>query len=369
MNRSAYGAIAAAFAVMLVIATGAGQQPAAVLDRVTVRSTAKKDGSTVIHEGKLKLSPVGLQVFSGEKLDKATTISFADIVKFEPGDLPGVNREDMLSQLKLEGNRARKDCETARGVYVNMLKKAAGAPESTKRHLEYRIALMSTKIADLSGDDEKWAELAEVAVKEWTSFLTGYRSGWEIWPAARTQARLFVEQGKFDEAAKLWGRMAKNPELPPDLKLEASIEEIDAQFRAKAFSTAASLAAELGQSTAPGVAKDKLAIYERAAKAAEGGLKQDSVQPVVDDIKKRIGGSKDASVRAVGFSVSGELDLLANRPRDAMWEFLSVETLYNSDKDEVLKAMCRLVQSFQAQMDEDRRKQYRDKIRHFRGSF
>ena len=358
-----------ALGVALLIDAASGRQPATAPDRIIVRGSAKKDGSTATHEGKLKLSPVGLQVLSGEKLDKATTISFADVVKIEPGDLPGVNREDMLSQLKLESNRNRKDYETAKGVYANLLKKAASAPEPTRRHLEYRHAMMSTKIADVSADDEKWAELAEVAVKEWTGFLTGYKSGWEVWPAARSLARLFVEQNKYDECAKLWGRMAKNPELPPDLKLEAGIEEIDALFRAKAHSTAASLAGELAKSAAPGAAADKLAIYERAAKAAEAGLKEDTVQPVVDDIKKRIGASKDPSVRAVGFGVAGELYLLANRPRDAMWEFLAVETLYNSDRDEVLKAMCRLVQSFQAQMDEDRPKQYRERIRHYRAGF
>jgi hypothetical protein len=312
---------------------------------------------------------VGLQVLTGEKQDKATTISFDDIIRIEPGDLPGVNREEMLSQLKLESNKNRKDYETARAVYHNLLKKASSAPEPTRRHLEFRAALMATKVADVSGDDEKWAELAEAAAKEWTGFLAGYQSGWEIWPAAKTLARLFVEQNKYEEAAKLWGRLARNPELPPDMKLEANIEEIDSQFRAGAFSTAASLSGELARSTVPGTAKDKLETFELAAKAAESGLKEDSVQPVVDEIKKRISASKDASVRAVGFGVMGELYLIANRPRDAMWEFLAVETLYNSDRDEVLKAMCRLVQAFRAQMDEDRPKQYRDKIRVYRASF
>jgi hypothetical protein len=369
MIRQTISAAGVVLGVTLLIDAAGGRQPASVPDRITVRGAAKKDGSAVTHEGKLRLSPEGLQVLTGEKLDRATTISFADVVKIEPGDLPGVNREEMLSQLKLESNRTRKDYETAKGVYANLLKKAASAPEPTRRHLEYRQAMMSTRIADVSADDEKWAELADVAVKDWTGFLTGYKSGWEVWPAARSLARLYVEQNKYDEGAKLWGRMALNPELPPDLQIEASIEEIDALFRAKSHPMAASRAMAVARSAAPGAAKDKLAIYERAAKAAEAGLKEDTVQPVVDDIKKLIGASKDSSVRAVGFGVAGELYLLANRPRDAMWEFLAVETLYNSDRDEVLKAMCRLVQSFQAQMDEDRPKQYRERIRHYRAGF
>jgi tetratricopeptide (TPR) repeat protein len=369
MIRKLVGSLIVIAAVAVVIDTAGGQQPTNVPDKIVVRNNVKKDGSVITYEGKLKLSPVGLQVLSGEKLDKATTIHFADIVRFEPGDMPGVNRDDMLAQLKLESNKNKKDYETAKSVYSAMLKKAASSPEPTKRYLEFRVVSMSTKIADESADDEKWSELADLAAKEWTGFLTDYKAGWEIWPAARSLARLYVELNKYEEAAKMWGRVAKNPELPPDLKLEAGIQEIDAHFRAKAYSTAATLAEALGKSTGPGAAKDKLAIYERAAKAADGGLKENTVQVVVDHIRKKIAESKDATVRGVGYGVIGELYTLVNRHRDAMWEYLTVETVYNADKDEVLKAMCRLVEAFKAQMDEDRPKTYREKIRRFRSTF
>ena len=213
--------------VVLLIEGAAGRQPTNAPDKVVVRNNAKKDGSVITYEGKLKLSSVGLQVLSGEKLDKATTIHFTDIVKFEPGDIPGVNRDDMLAQLKLESNKNKKDYETAKGVYSTMLKKATGSPEPTKRYLEFRVVSMSTKIADESGDDEKWSELADIAIKEWTGFLTDYKSGWEIWPAARRWRDCTSNSTSTEDAAKMWGRMAKNPE-PPDLKLEASIHEIDA---------------------------------------------------------------------------------------------------------------------------------------------
>jgi len=363
MIRKAIGGAVALFVVTLLVEAAIGRQANTALDRIVVR---KKDGNTTTYDGRLKLSPAGLQVLTGEKLDKATTINYDDIVKYEPGEMPGVNRDDMLAQIKLENNKTRKDYETAKGVYATMLKKAAGAPDTTKRHLEYRIALMSTKIADESSDEEKWAELADVAAKEWTGFLTGYKSGWEIWPAAKAVARIYAEQNKFDEAAKMWGRLAKNPDLPPNLKLEAGIEEVDAQFRAKAYSTAATLAETLGKSAGPGAAKDKLAIYERAAKAADAGLKPDTVKPVVAEIEKKIAASKDAAVQAAGFSAIGELYLLVNKPREAMWAFLWVETVKNQDKEEVLKAMCRLVLAFQAQMDEEMQKKYREKIRRFR---
>ena len=188
-------------------------------------------------------------------------------------------------------------------------------------------------------------------------------------PSARAGARLYAELNKFDEAAKMWSRMAKNTELPPGLRLEASLQEIDTQFRSKAYSTAAAAVEALAKTVGPGAVKDKLAIYERAAKAAESGLNADNVKPVVDDIEKKIAESKDPGVRGVGYGVIGELYLAAGRPRDAMWAYLWVETVYNADKDEVLKAMCRLVEVFKALMDEDRPKVYREKIRRFRANF
>jgi hypothetical protein len=368
MFRQVIRGLVVAAAVALLIEVAAGRQPDTVLDAITVRNTAKKDGSTITYQGRLKLSPAGLQVLTGKDLEKATTITFADLVRFEPGDMPGVNRDDMLKNVKLEANKTKKDYETARANYSAMLTKAAGAPDATRRHLEFRVVAMSTKIADETGDDEKWAEAADAAAKEWRSFLTGHKGGWEVWPAARAVARLYAERNKFDEAAKVWGGMAKNTELPADLRLEAGIQEVDALFRSKAFAEAATQAEALGKAAAAGPAKDKLALYERAARAA-AGLKEDTLRPVADDIRKKIAESKDPTVRGVGYGVLGELYALVNNPRQAMWEFLTVETVYNTDRDEVFKAMCRLVEMFKAQADEDRPKQYREKIRRMRGTF
>jgi hypothetical protein len=65
----------------------------------------------------------------------------------------------------------------------------------------------------------------------------------------------------------------------------------------------------------------------------------------------------------------GELHLLAGKHREAMWAFLWVETVYNADRYDALKAMCRLAEVFRSQADEDRAKSYREKIRRFREGF
>jgi hypothetical protein len=349
----------------------------AVPDKVVVRD--KKDGSTRTYDGKLTLRAAGLQVLAADGNKVLATIHYGDIVKFTPGDMPGIDRGAVLAQMGVEDKKTRKDYEASRDVYAEMLKKAGPAPEPSKRYLEFKVAMMFTRVADETPDEEGWAKLAETAAEKWSGFLTEYKSGWELWPAARTGARLYAELNKFGEAARLWSRLSKNPELPPDLRLEAGIQEIDAQFRSGAYSPAAVAAKALADATPPGAAKIRLAIYEQAAKAANDGLTGESAKAAADKIEAAVKESADQAVRATVYGMIGELYLAvkpkerdgtpAKEPREAMWAFLWVETVFNHDKDEVLKAMCRLVEAFKAQPDEEMVKRYRERIRRFRANF
>ena len=329
-------------------------------DKVTVRD--RKDGSTKTYDGQFKVGPAGFQVFGGEKFDKVlVTVAPDDVVKFAVGDLPGVDREALRTVATKE---EKKEYDVARVGYADLLKKSAAAPERTKRYLEFKVAMTNNKIVDDTDADKGWKAKAEDAVKVWAGFLNEYKSGWELWPAVRAATRLQIELGKYDDAARTWGRLAKNAELPPDAKLEAAIQEIDLQIRGKAYSAAGAAATELAK-TAAGAKKDRLAIYEIAAAAGGSGKPTDGI----DKIKAELNKTKDASVHATGFSMMGELYLAGGKPRDALWEFAMVETVLNQDKDEAFKAISRLADMFEAQMDEEQTKKYRDKLKRFRGTF
>jgi hypothetical protein len=362
MMRTALRGLAI-LAVLALAIDAAGGQPAAA-DKVVLRE--KKDGTVKTYDANLKLGPGGLQVIgAGNKL--IATIAPEDLVRFVPGDLPGVDRNTVLNLISAEEAKGKPDYKKMQVGYADLQKKAAGAPEATRRYLDFKLATAATKVADESGDDEKWDELADVAAKAWAGFLGEYKASWETWPATRTQSRLLVELKKYDELARLWGRTAKLADLPADLKLEAGLRALDAEIRSGGggIASAVELAAGLGKTTGPGVAKDKIAVYEQAATNAKKGDFAEGIKAVEAVIAK----TKDSAVRGVGYAMIGELHLLAGKPRDAMWAFLWVETVYNQDKDEVLKAMCRLVEIFRAQADEDRAKAYREKIRRFREAF
>jgi hypothetical protein len=336
-----------------------------VPDKVTVRD--RKDNSTKAYEGTFTVGPTGFQVIStGADKKVLATVAPDDVVKVAIGDLPGVARDTILV---LNGKEEKKEWDGVRTGYIDLLKKA-GLPERSKRYLEFKTVSLTQKIVDeLDPGDKGWKDKADACIADWNQFLISddTKLGWEQWPGTRACTRLQIERGKYDDAARAWNRVAKNPNMPPDAKLEAAIQEIDMQIRSRAaaaYSAAATTAGELAK-TAAGTKKDRLVIYELAAKAGSTGKPLDGIEPIKAEMNK----TKDPGVHATGFSMMGELYLAGNKPRDAMWMFLWVETVVNQDRDEVFKALSRLSEMFETQMDEEQSKKYHDKIKRFRATF
>jgi tetratricopeptide (TPR) repeat protein len=342
--------------------TGSLRAQAPTLDRVEVRD--RKDGSVKTLTGKLTLNKNGLQVLSGDK--KAILLSFDDIIRIVPGDLPGVDRLTFNSALNAEEKRTLKDYESARSIYTDLLKKTNDP--AAKRHLEYRLALIATRLADLQSEGATWKESVTAAIKEWNNFLLTHTSGWEVWPATRTAARLYVDLGNYNEAARWWAQIRKLPDLPPDLVLEATLQEVDAHFRNKDYSAAHRLATEAAQKLKPGIYRDRFDLYAQVADKARNGLTNNKV---VDDIvalvEDKLNKLTDPLTRATAFGILGEIyRQRPDRLRDAMWSFLWVETVYNTDKYEVHKAVVRLVEIFAALKDKDRTASQQDRLRQLR---
>lgn len=354
MNRFALRGLL--LALLLAFATSAARAQN-VPDKVTVR---QKDGTAKTFDGTFSASAAGFQVIATDKKVVAT-VNPDDVLKVAIGDLPGADRPLILSNATKEEKR---DWEGARKGYDDLLKKSNTAPERTKRHLEFKRNVMTQRVADELDYEKDWAGKADECAKDWGAFFTEYKSGWELWPATRSQARIFIERGKFDEAARAWNRLAKSAEMPPEAKTEAAIQEIDLNVRTKTYGPAAQAAGEQLK-TATGAKKDRLVIYEIAAKAGGDGKHLEGVEKIRAEMNK----TKDPNVHATGFSMMAELYLAGGKPRDAMWSFLWVETVLNQDREEVFKAISRLANLFADQMDDDQLKKYREKLKRYRSSF
>jgi hypothetical protein len=332
-------------------------QPPGPQDRVYY--VPKKGVAVKEEDAELKVDASGVKIINTGKL--SATVTVADIVRTFPVDLKELPRDQAGEAiLKYEATR---DWDKARGAYEGLREKfKANAPDRLRKWLAFRIAYTTTRAADDTPVDSGWKDKAEAGLKLLNDYLADYPGGWEAWAATRTAARVNHELGKSEAAARLWAKQAKAPDITPDLRVEAAYQEADALMRAKRFTEAAGKAAEALPKAAPGAPKERLNLIVLAAKAAEANPLE-GVAAVESEIAK----TKDAAVRATGYALAGELYLAANKPREAMWSLLWVEVVYNQDREEVAKALARLVEVFKQLGDEDRERAYHDRMRRNRG--
>lgn len=360
------GAVALAMVAATLASAGYGQQ-GGLGYKVYYRDKANREGPEKIIDGEqLKVTPAGVQVIN--KGTVTTTISPNDILRVDPGEVPPLDRKDVAAQITLE---REKKWEPALATYLDMQKKAkaAGAPAPSMRYLEFKVAYTSARAADDATDDA-WKDKTEAAQKLLNDYLisSNYQGGWEIWPVGRMRARMLLELERPGDAVTTWNKLSKSNDVPADLKTEAALEEIDYLFRAKQFPVAGQQISAL-KPGATGAAKDRLTLYEIAIKCAETAAPGQPmpIAQVVKPLQDLVDQTKDPVVKAVGYNLLGEVCMMAEKPREAMWNYLWVEVVYNQDRDEVLKAMIRLVKAFDAQQDEDRTRNYREKLRRYRG--
>lgn len=315
----------------------------------------KKDNAEGRYAGELTESAAGISVKAGGKV--VGVVSPADVLTVEYTRLPGL--ENMLNLRQSEN----KDVVKARNDYLAELKKNPTDPR-TRRYLEFKDATLSARIADSKNGEEFKAEAA-TAVEKLATFARTYAKSWEVWPTARTAARLQAELGKTTEATAILANLAKNAELPVELRLEARLAEIDVLLRSSTPTTAASAITELAgmkELPATGSSREKLKIYQAMLKGIETKTDGKKPEAAVKEIEDLVTKTTDASVRAVGHNSLGQLYTMVNLPRDAMWEYLWVETVYNQDRSELIKAVASLEETFTKLGDKDRADIYKAKL-------
>ncbi len=231
-------------------------------DTVKYRDRAK-DGEETTKIGDVKETPGGI-VVSGT--GKNVAISPADVIAVYYGRLAGV--EDKI-RLELPSWDAKGGAE-ALTKYEDLQKTAAnaGADDRTRRFLEFKVAMWSAKVADAK-TGAAFKPAATAAIDKLSTVARAYSKSWEVWPAARTAARLQAELGQFDAAAATLANLAMAEGIPHDLKNEAKLAEVEVLFRSGSTINAAPAIEALAKvSSLNDSQKDRLAIYQAALKGA-----------------------------------------------------------------------------------------------------
>lgn len=375
----------AGFTVALAALTvgTAPAQPASDTDRLFFIDRTK-DGKLEVVLAELKESPAGIQVIGADKKLKQT-VSPADVVRIEYTALKGVDKDAYAQANRLE---AGPDANPAKGAaaFADLLAKAgATADPRTKRVLTFRQLMLAVRTNDAEADEAKFAAAAAPLADQLTAFARTYAKSWEFWPTTRTAARLAVELRKPADAASRMRELSDNADLAADLRTDARLAEVGYLLMSPGRAAHTALAeARKGEASMTERQKERVAILadvlalpdpepvpanlppeEADAKAAAAAKKiRDAVAKVEAGT---LGKAKDGAARAAGYNAIGEIYLRHKLDRDAMWAYLWVDVVYNQDKDEQVKALVRLIQLFKARQEDERVKQFHDRLLKARG--
>jgi hypothetical protein len=82
----------------------------------------------------------------------------------------------------------------------------------------------------------------------------------------------------------------------------------------------------------------------------------------VADLRKMAADAKDPGEIALAYNTLGDCYLMNNMPKDAAYEYLYVDLIYNQNKEQLQKAITQLVQVFKELKQPDRAKEYAEKL-------
>ena len=345
--------------VALAVVPRTAAQPPAASEKATV-TFRTPDGKVLTEVAEVKESAGRLELTYGKT---KAVVNAPDVLKVEPAVLAGANAAEVATARTLEDG---KDAGKAAASYADQGKKAgAAAPDRTKRYFAFKEAAMSTKVADGKTGADFDAE-AKKAVEKWAAVLPMSRKGYEIWPAAKTTARLQAELNDFGKAAATLGALAGTPDLPKELRYEALLLQAAMNLRGRQNSAVDATVGQLEKDKEfpTGGPRDRLNVLKVAAKVNLPATPPATPASGEDAAKLQaaIDAAKDPVAKGIGYAALGELHLANGLPRDAMWAYLWVDVVYNQEHDDQVLAVARLAQLFDLMGDKDRADQFREKL-------
>jgi tetratricopeptide (TPR) repeat protein len=180
-----------------------------------------------------------------------------------------------------------------------------------------------------------------------------------------------VDAGKFDEAAATFAQVADNEALPDDVRDDAKLSTIQVKLQAGKYEEARDQLKELQGSLKAGSrfsARAKVAEAECLVAETKKYQQKDDPARVklftqaVDLVRGVIKESNDKYVKAVGHNTLGYCYMEQGQTKDAVWEFLWVDVVYNQDRMQHGKALYHLWDLFTKDGDAPRAQECREAL-------
>ena len=227
-------------------------------------------------------------------------------------------------------------------------------PAEAKRNFEYRVIILKSLMAD--GEEEIKASIASL-----NAFIASNPDCWQYSHAARQLARLNTDIGEYAAATTVLEKLEKGATVPAEFKAEASSALIDIAFQSEDIPAGKRRVENMlkDPKSTPAI-KERIVFYQLALDGVQAD--EAALPATVKKIEDAIAKAKDPSLKALGYNVLGDCYLAKKRKRDAMWSYLWVDTVYNQDRGEQVKAQSRLVKIFTDDGDNEKAKLYKEKV-------
>jgi tetratricopeptide (TPR) repeat protein len=284
-------------------------------------------------------------------------------------DIVDIEYELKTTDVTLQINYVRKarglekeaqDKETGRKVnlanaiqlYEDVIAKMSANQPLARRNFEFRVAALRSRQAI------EFDSFVEPAVEKLNSFKTTHPDSWQISQVYRLLANVYLAQKKYAQAEKTYLELTKAP-VSEDTKNEAEYLAAQVNVQAnnydQALKSLRALANRLPKDNRFGM-KARVAEAECLAVAN----KHDEANKVLKQILKE---ATDKNLKAMAYNTLGKNLYKQGQLKEARWEFLWVDVVYNQDKAEHAKALYFLSLIFEKLGEPDRAQECRELLR------
>lgn len=263
---------------------------------------------------------------------------------YRPALVAEKNANDPSKEAKRQASLAE-----ALQKYEGTLKGLKPGQTAAQRHLEYKVAYLSGIQAQEGGGDPSQA------ITRLQQFTSKHTDSWQLASALKMLAGLQVAQKQFGEAKKSYKQLAA-ANVSESTKMEAELGAAQVGVRAGEFAAALkdlqALSARLPKDS-PFATRALVAQAECLAASKQG----DQARKILQDVIQK---TKDRGLKAVAYNALGQSYFDAGQLKEARWEFLWVDVVYNQDRNEHAKALYYLMRVFKQLNEMERAQECRD---------
>lgn len=329
-----------ALAGLLVIADGSFGQLGTTKD-ATIRFRSKDGKIDKITGPIVDESLEGITVKAGGN-KKIAAIDIVD-VEYPPGSF------EVARDLRKARNEEDKNKHAAA---VDLYSKVKTTDARLKRHIEYKIAQLTSLQA---GSDP--AQI-KPAVELFLKFMDKNPDAWQLISFPKTVVPLQIKANDLDGAEQTLAKLAKTPKLPDDLRQECNLMSIKILMEAKKYPEAEKKIRDQMKGVA-----DESQLTRMRISLAECMDFAKKTADAKKELNEVITKTNNAEAKALAHNALGECCLRHNEVKDALWNFLFVDVVYNQNKEEHERALKNLVAVFKQMNDEKKAAQYADALK------